>query len=107
MFIIFVEVMGNVHKKKFILASQTANSAFIVLFYGDCVKMYHDFALNFGNKRTGCCIMAMHCLTFPFFFLTKDNMAVIPHPPYLFLFPRLKIKLKGCHFGTTEVIEAE
>jgi hypothetical protein len=34
-------------------------------------------------------------------------MTVIPHPPYFPLFPRLKIKLKGCHFDTVEVIDAE
>jgi hypothetical protein len=34
-------------------------------------------------------------------------MTVIPHPPYFSLFPRLKIKLKGCHFDTTEMIKAE
>jgi hypothetical protein len=34
-------------------------------------------------------------------FLTKDNMAAIP------LFPQLSIKLKGRHFDTKEVIEAE
>jgi hypothetical protein len=42
-------------------------------------------------------------------------MIVISHPPYLPylascdcpLFPRLKIKLKGRHFDTVEVIEAE
>jgi hypothetical protein len=28
-------------------------------------------------------------------------------PHHTFLFPRLKIKLKGCHCGTVEVIEAE
>jgi hypothetical protein len=28
-------------------------------------------------------------------------------PPYFSLFSRLKIKLKGHHFDTTEVIEAE
>jgi hypothetical protein len=47
-------------------------------------------------------------------FLTKNNMTVIPHPPYLpdlapcdfSLFPRSKIKLKGRHFDTIEVIEA-
>jgi hypothetical protein len=39
--------------------------------------------------------------------LTKTNMTVFPHPPYFSLFPRLKIKLKGCHFDTTEMIEAE
>jgi hypothetical protein len=43
------------------------------------------------------------------------NMTVTPHPPYspdlapcdFSLFPRLKIKLKGRHFDTIEVIEAE
>jgi hypothetical protein len=30
-----------------------------------------------------------------------------PHPPYFSLFPQLKIKLKGLHFDTTEVIEGE
>jgi hypothetical protein len=34
-------------------------------------------------------------------------MTVVLHPPYFSLFPRLKIKLKGRHFNTTEVIEAE
>jgi hypothetical protein len=34
-------------------------------------------------------------------------MTVIPHPPYFSLFPRLKIKLKGRHFDTIEVMEAE
>jgi hypothetical protein len=39
--------------------------------------------------------------------LTKINMTVVSHPPYISLFPRLKIKLKGHHFDTIEVIEAE
>jgi hypothetical protein len=43
-------------------------------------------------------------------------MTLIPHSPYplpdlapceFFLFPRLKVKLKGRHFDTTEVIEVE
>jgi hypothetical protein len=41
------------------------------------------------------------------FFFAKNNMTVVPHPPYFSLFPRLKIKLKGRHFDTFEVIEAE
>jgi hypothetical protein len=39
--------------------------------------------------------------------LTKNNLTVVTHPPYSSLFPRLKIKLKGHHFDTTEVIEVE
>jgi hypothetical protein len=34
-------------------------------------------------------------------------MTVVPHPPYFSLFTRLKIKLKGRHFDTIEVIEAK
>jgi hypothetical protein len=34
-------------------------------------------------------------------------MTVIPHPPYFFLFPQLKVKLKGHHFDTVEVIEVD
>jgi hypothetical protein len=34
-------------------------------------------------------------------------MAVVPHPTYFSLFPRLKIKVKGRHFDWIEVIETE
>jgi hypothetical protein len=42
-------------------------------------------------------------------------MAVIPHPPYspdltpcdFFLFPKMKLELKGRRFGTNEEIQAE
>jgi hypothetical protein len=34
-------------------------------------------------------------------------MTVVSHPAYFSLFPRLKTKLKGRHFGTNKVIEAE
>ena len=41
-------------------------------------------------------------------FLVKKNIPVLPHPPYspdlavcgFSLFPKLKLKLKGHHFGT-------
>jgi hypothetical protein len=35
------------------------------------------------------------------------NQRIFDHPPYFPLFPRLKIKLKGRHFETIEVIEAD
>jgi hypothetical protein len=54
--------------------------------------------------------MTTHRLTFPFssgiFFYQKQS-GFPPHPSYFPLFPRLKIKLKGRHFDTDEVIEAE
>jgi hypothetical protein len=45
--------------------------------------------------------------------LAKKNIPVLPHPPYspdlapcdLYLFPKLKLKLKGHHFGTIETIK--
>ena len=44
-------------------------------------------------------------------FLTNNNMTVVPHPPYspnlapsdFFLFPKLKMKLKGWRFQTEEI----
>ena len=43
-------------------------------------------------------------------FLTANNMTVVPHPPYSpnlapsdFLFPKLKMKLKGRRFQTEEI----
>ena len=46
-------------------------------------------------------------------FLSKKNIPVLPHPPYspdlapcdFYLFPKLKSKLKGHHFGTMENIQ--
>jgi len=45
----------------------------------------------------------------------KNKVTVIPHPPYspdlapcdFFLFPKMKLKLKGRRFNTTEEIQAE
>ena len=48
-------------------------------------------------------------------FLEKKNIPVLPHPPYspdlapcdFYLFSKLKLKLKGHHFGTMENITDE
>jgi hypothetical protein len=34
-------------------------------------------------------------------------MTVVPHQPYFSLFPRWKIKLKGRHFDTIQMMETE
>jgi hypothetical protein len=39
-------------------------------------------------------------------FFTSNNTTVLLHPPHFSLFPWLKIKLKGRHFDTLEVMEA-
>jgi hypothetical protein len=65
MFIIFFNIKGIVHKE-FALVGRAANSIYTVTFYGDCVKVCEDFAQNFGDKRTGCCITATLHLTLSF-----------------------------------------
>jgi hypothetical protein len=60
------------------------------MFYSDCVKIYEDFAKNLGDKITDCCITRKHRLTLSFspgIFFTKNNMTVLPHPPYFSVSP--------------------
>jgi hypothetical protein len=47
-----------------------------------------------------------HFLFHQGFFFSENNTAVAP-THHTFLFPRLTIKLKGRHFDTIEVMEAE
>jgi hypothetical protein len=97
--------------KEFVLAGLLVDSAYCCDVYGNCVnvKMCEDFAPNFGEKRTYRCIMTMHRLTLLFspgnFWPKATWLSSSTHPS--FLFPPLQIKLKGRHFDTTEVIEAE
>jgi hypothetical protein len=56
--------------------------------------MCEDFAKNFSYKITGCYITTTFRLTLPV--STGNFFTKINHPT--FLFPRLKIKLKGRHF---------
>jgi hypothetical protein len=37
-----------------------------VTIYDDCGRMCEDFAPNFGDIKTGCCVTTAHHLTFPF-----------------------------------------
>jgi hypothetical protein len=61
-----------------------------VIFYGDCVKMCEEFAPNFGNKRTGCCITITHFLTLPCSpenFWPKTAWLLSPTHPTFLCFP--------------------
>jgi hypothetical protein len=80
MLVIFFDIGGIVHKE-FVLAGQRVNKHPTVTFYGDCMKMYEDFALNFVITTT-------NHLTISFFtreFFTRSNMTVITLPPYFSL----------------------
>jgi hypothetical protein len=73
------------------------------------MKMCEDFALNFGDKKNWLLHhnnALSHTCFFAREFLTKSNMTFGPTHP-TFLFPQLKMKLKGRHFDTIEVINAE
>jgi len=75
--------------------------------------MWEEVAPNFGENRLGCFNMKASVLTREF--LAKNKMASIPHTPYslylapcdFFLFPKIKLKLKGRRFDTIEEIQAE
>jgi 2'-5' RNA ligase len=93
MLIIFSDIRAIVQN----LSWQTKQSIphTTVIFYGDRLKMCEDFAPNFDDERTGCCITTTHRLTLRFF--TRNNMTFVPHLTLL----------KGRHFDTIELIEAE
>jgi histone-lysine N-methyltransferase SETMAR len=117
MLIIYFDIKGTVHKE-FFLAGQTVNSAY----YCDVLQRLREnvrrlrpelwrqknWLLHHDNPPSHIFLFTRECLT-------KNNMAVVIHPPYspdlalcdFSLFPRLKIKLKGRRFDTIDVIEAE
>jgi hypothetical protein len=92
---------------EFVLADQTLNSAYYCDFYSDCLKMCEEFTLKFGDKELA--VVPQHTISHfsHHEIFDQNNMTVVTHPPYFSAFPQLKIKLKGRHFDTIEVIEAE
>jgi hypothetical protein len=71
---IYFDIKGIVNKE-FIVASEAVNSTC----YSDVLRRLHekegeDFALNFGNKRTGCFITTKHNFTLSFF--TRDFFTI-------------------------------
>jgi hypothetical protein len=86
------------------------------MFCGYYVRMCEDFTLNFGNKDwlLHHDTAQSHTSSFTREFLTKNNITVVPCPPSSpdlapcdFSVSPLKMKLRGCHFDTVEMIEAE
>jgi transposase len=101
-------------RKEFVPPGQTVNHAF----YKDVLERLRkrvqrvrkdiadDWVLQHDNAAAHTALSIRE-------FLAKKNMPVLPHPPYsphlalcdIYLFPKLKSKLKAHHFGTMENIQ--
>jgi len=113
MVIVFFESRCIVHKE-FVPPGQTVNHAF----YKDVLERLHkgvqrvrtDIADNWVQHHDNA---PAHTALSIREFLAKKNIPILPHPPYspdlapcdLYLFCKLKSKLKGHHFGTMENIQ--
>jgi hypothetical protein len=109
MLIVFFDIKGIV-RKEFVLVCQTVNSAY----FCDVLRRLREnlrrfrpeiwrqknWLLHHDNAPSHTSFFSRH-------FSDKNNMSVVPCPPYSSLFSRFKIKLKGRHFDTVEVTEAE
>jgi len=117
MIITFFDVKGSVNKE-FVPTGQTMNSRF----YCDVLRRLREnvwrchpelwreqtWLFHHDNAPSHNSVLTQQ-------FLAKNKMAVIPHPPYypdlvpcdFFLFPKTKLKLKGCWFDTIQEIQAE
>ena len=113
MIIVFFDSRGIVHKE-FVPPGMTVNQAF----YRDLMERLRkrvqrlrsdiadDWVLHHDNAPAHTALSIRE-------FLAKKNIPVLPHPPYspdlapcdFYLFPKLKLKLKGHHFGTMENIQ--
>ena len=105
----FFDSRGIVHKE-FVSPGQTVNHAF----YKDVLerlrkrvqRVRRDFADDWLLQHNAPVHTALSIRDF----LAKKNIPVLPHPPYspdlapcdFYLFPELKSKLKGHHFGKME-----
>jgi hypothetical protein len=111
MLITFFNIKGITHKE-FVLVGQTVNFVRycdVLLRLRENVRRLRselwrqkNWLLHHDNAQSHTSLFNRQ-----FFGEKKNNMTVVPHPRNLSTFPRLKIKLKGSHFYTIEVNEAE
>ena len=117
MLICFFDIDGIIHKE-FVPPGKTVNAKF----YCDILRRLREdmrrkrpgkwrtnnWVLHHDNAPAHTALAVQH-------FLASKDMTVVPHPPYstdfapcdFFLFPKMKIKLKGRRFDTVEEIQAE
>lgn len=117
MLIIFFDIRGIVHKE-FVPPGQTVNGKF----YCEVLRRLRenvrrkrpelwkkkDWLVHHDNAPAHTSLVVRE-------FLAKNNMATVPHPPYspdlapcdFYLFPKMKIALKGRRFDSIEDIQVE
>jgi hypothetical protein len=108
MLIILFDIDRNVHKN-FVLEGQTVNSTYYcnnLLLLHENVRRLRPELWRQANWLLHHDIALSHTSFFTREFLMKTTQLSSPTHP-IFLFPQLKIKPKGHHFDTAEVIEAE
>jgi len=117
MIVTFFDIKGTVHKE-FAPTGQTVNSGFyceVLRRLREKVRRHRPqlwreltWLLHHDNAPSHTAVLIHQ-------FLVKNKVAVIPHPLYspdlapcdFFLFPKMKLKLKGRRFNTTEEIQAK
>lgn len=117
MIITFFDIKGIVHKE-FVPTGQTVNSGFyceVLQRLREKVRRHRPqlwreqtWLLHHDNAPSHTAVLTQQ-------FLAKNKIPVIPHPPYspdlapcdFFLFPKMKLKLKGRRFDTITEIQAE
>jgi len=108
MIIVFFDSRGIVHKE-FVPPGQTVNHAFYKYVLERLRKWVQqvqtdiadNWVLHHNNAPAHTALSIREILA-------KENIPVLPHPPYspdlalcnFYVFPKLKSKLKGHHFGT-------
>jgi hypothetical protein len=78
--IIFFDIKG-LFTKNSSLQVKHPNTHTPVTFYSNCMKVREDFVPNFG--KTELVDASSHTSFFTREFVTKNNMNVVPHPPFL------------------------
>jgi len=113
MIIVFFDSRDIVHKE-FVSPGQTVNHAF----YKDVLERLRKMVQRVRRDIADHWVLQHDKAPTPTAlsireYVAKKNIPVLPHPPYSpdlapcdsYLFPKLKSKLKGQHFGTMENIQ--
>ena len=103
------------HRAKGICSTRTNGERKILLCHSEVTEGKHPDKWHNNSRAQHHDNVPAHVLHNVRQFLSSTKMTVIPHPPYspdlvpcdFFLFPKMKLKLKGRHVQSTEEIQKE